>query len=769
MGTSRRLNLFAVVFGISALILRSAAAALSISTVSEYTRPATPDGVSGLTYAGGNQYFTVDDTGALIYPAVIGIRLDTGAITSCTFSAGVSLGGSDLEGIAFNPASGGVLVSDETGAVIKECSTAGALLNTLPVPANLKACRSNFSLESLTMRGNGLELWTSNEEALYNSSIGVDDGPLSTATSGSVVRLTRFLRNTVHDAWTASGQWAYLTDPIEGDPYNNSERSGVADLCVLPDGTLLVLEREMSVKTFFPTFRSRIYAVSFSGATDVSGIPSLNGATYTRVTKTLLLNQNTVFSNYEGLCLGPRLNDGSLSLLLLADGDDSADETLYALKLTGLSARTVTVSSAYGEANPVGGPYRYVHGQTFTNTVTEPAPGPDQRLLCTGWTLSGHTPGAGAGTTCIFTVTNDAQLTWQWTTEYAGDLPIRESFETYPAGQYLDGVFGWSGDGVVTEGTYAAPTPPGFPLPECAHTKALRCDAETARAINGHEEQNVNVDFMLQAVRRQDPADDLSNTVQTAFLVDSNGLFCAWHLYHNDAGDVRRWTALNDTPIGTGQWVRVSIRMDYASSASGDTFFSPRLNGSLCPTTYGCKGPNDLRSPGHWYICANSPVRDGGGAKKLSGLAFQNGMLDDVVVTTEPFAHTGETATNGVPFTWFDFWGIARNPDRDSDADGFADAQEHTAGTDPTDPYSVFRVVATWAQDGYVYVQFTGNNSGSDTPYVMERASDLALGDWAVVDDAIPRAAAPQVINTWSEPAPPGGPYFYRPKALPAP
>jgi hypothetical protein len=45
----------------------------------------------------------------------------------------------------------------------------------------------------------------------------------------------------------------------------------------------------------------------------------------------------------------------------------------------------------------------------------------------------------------------------------------------------------------------------------------------------------------------------------------------------------------------------------------------------------------------------------------------------------------------------------------------------------------------------------------------------LALGDWIVVDAAIPRAAAPQVLNTWSAPAPPGGPYFYRPKALPAP
>jgi hypothetical protein len=574
----------------------------------------------------------------------------------------------------------------------------------------------------------------------------------------------------VQAAWTASGQWAYVSDPISGIPLfgSGSERSGVADLCVLPDGKLLVLERELG-GSFVPDFRNRIYEVNTSGATDVSAITALNGATYTPVGKTKRWEADFATDNYEGLCLGPRLNGEALSLLLISDGDGEAGEKLYALKLTGLTMRSLSVASAYGVATPVGGPYRYVHGQTVTNTVTEPAPGPDQRRRCTGWTLTGHTPGAGAGTTCIFSVTNDAQLTWQWTTEYAGDLPIREPFETYPAGQYMDGVFGWSGDGRVSEVAYAAPTPPGFPLPACAHTKVLQCDAETARAINGQEQQNVNVDFMVQAVRMQEPAGDLSNSVQTAFLVDGNGLFCAWHLYHNGSGDFRRWTALSDTAIGTDQWVRVSFSVDYASSASGDTFFCPRLNGSLCPTAYGYKGPSDLRSPGPWYLCADSPGRGGGGARKLSRMAFESGLLDDVVVTTEPFAHTGATATNGVPFAWFDFWGIARNPARDSDTDGFPDAQEHTAGTDPTDSESVFRVVATWVHDGFVYVQFTGNDSGADTPYVMERASNLALGDWTVVDDAIPRAAAPQVLNTWSEPAPPGGPYFYRPKALPAP
>ena len=746
-----------------------AASAWSITAVGEVSRAATPTGLSGLTYAGGTLYYAVNDSGALIYPMSIGINLGTGSITSNISGAGVTLSGADLEGIAYNPAGNSVWVSDETGATIKEYSTSGSLRGTVPVPANQLAYRGNFSLEALTVRGDGLEMWTSNEEALSNSVYSVNDGPLSSKSAGSVVRLTRFIRPDVQAAWTASGQWAYLTDPIEGDPYQNSQRSGAADLCVLPDGTLLVLEREMSVKTFFPTFRARIYAVTFTGATEVSGITSLNGASYAKVAKTRLFDANTFFSNYEGLCLGPRLNDGSLSLVMIADGDDSADETLYALKLSGLDVRTLNVTSSDGTACPAGGPWRYVSGQTVTAAVTEPFPDASQRMACTGWILTGHTPGSGTGVTCTFAITNDAQLTWNWASEQAADLPVKESFESYPAGVLMDGVYGWVGNGEVNELAYAAPTPPGVPLPETSHTKVLRCDGDVTRTVAGGQEQNVNVDAMLQACRAEQP-DDLGSTVQTAFCVDTNGLLQAWHLYYDGLAWTRRWTILSDVPIMTDQWVRVSVSMDYSSSPTGDTFFRPRLNGSLCPTPYGCRAPDDLRPPGSWYLCADSPGQGGGGAKRMSAFSVRGqGLLDDLVISTESFAHTGAAATNDVPFAWFDAWGVGRNPYIDSDGDGFAEAQEYTAGTDPTDPESVFRVVATWVAGGYVFVRFLGNDSGDPAPYVMERATDLAIGDWTVVDDEIPRVAAPQTLNTWSERVSQQGPFFYRPKAVPTP
>ena len=313
---------------------------LSITAVGECLRAPEPAGLSGLTYVGGSSFYAVDDSGAKMFPMTIQIDSDTGAITSNTNGTEIKLTGTDLEGIAYDPLKKTVLVSDETGATIQTYSLSGRFLGSVDVPKNLRKYRNNFSLESLSIRADGLELWTSNEEALP------DDGPLSSVKSGTVVRLTRFQRVSAQSPWMVSGQWAYRTEPVRGQPYQGRECSGVSDLCVLPDGTLLVLERAMGAQSRglpgyqiqTPMLYARIYQVGFRGATEVKDLPSLAGTRYTPVAKTLLFEKNTVFSNYEGICLGPRLRDGSRSLILISDGDDLASEALYALKLQGLGA-----------------------------------------------------------------------------------------------------------------------------------------------------------------------------------------------------------------------------------------------------------------------------------------------------------------------------------------------------------------------------------------------------------------------------------------------
>jgi len=330
------------VFLIALSVLSSAAfGQISISGVGAYSPPGAPEGLSGLTYAGGNQYYAANDSGGLLQPVTININSSTGAISSTSFGAPVTLSGrTDLEGVAYG-GSGTVYVSDETGATITKYNVSGgSALSSVAVPSVYSNYVNNYSLESLTMKSNGLEMWTSNEEAL------TVDGPLSTASTGTVVRLQKFTRATTSSSWAPSVQYAYNTLSWGGDSgFTSSERSGVSDLCVLPNGNLLVLERRLR-GSFIPALENNIYLIDTSAATDISGMSGLIGESYTAVSKGTALWSGSFgsSSNYEGLVLGQELDNGDYSLLMCADGDGSPNENFYALTIAGEIPEPATLS-----------------------------------------------------------------------------------------------------------------------------------------------------------------------------------------------------------------------------------------------------------------------------------------------------------------------------------------------------------------------------------------------------------------------------------------
>ena len=139
------------------------------------------------------------------------------------------------------------------------------------------------------------------------------------------MRLQRF-----DDMLTPDGQWAYITQPFPGTPFFDQERSGVSDLLALPGGEPLVLERSFSSVLF----RSRIYEVDFAGATDTPSIVNLDLTPFTPVAKTLLWERVGGTENYEGLTLGPMLDDGDQSLLLVSDNGGGSSQALHALRIT---------------------------------------------------------------------------------------------------------------------------------------------------------------------------------------------------------------------------------------------------------------------------------------------------------------------------------------------------------------------------------------------------------------------------------------------------
>ena len=637
-------------------------ATISISGVGTHAAPGGNDGLSGICYAGGTQYYAVDDSGGIVQAATIGVNPASGAITTASFSPGIVFDdtwNADFEGVAYNAANDSLFICNESWAVIKEYSTSGTEHYRVDVPQILQGYRVNYSLESMTIRGDGLEMWTSNEEALYNPAsdtnenhrIIADDGPLSTASNGTVVRLQRFTRISVHNTWAADGQWAYLTDPYLYDSeFTESERSGVSDLCVLPDGTLLVLERAADVSGFSARFINKIFEVDFAGATDVSAITSLNGETYTQVNKSQLWSANFGDTyNFEGLCLGPRLDGDALSLIMVADGDGDQNNGLYALKLTGLATRTLTVDTpAYGTANPVGSPYRYPVGTTVTNTFSGSSPflQDGYRYEFTGWTATGHTPSSGSGTTAILTLSSDVQLTWNWQqiSNTTNTIPYAETFESYNAGFPMAGTNGWSAasleDAVVsTNSAFVSPLNAygescGYPVDSAGHAKVLEVTQAATNQFDTGANQIVWVDYMsLPFHGRLPAASAIPAGMQVAVGFNSGDHPAVWN--YDLAGGTNRWAVVDDVTIPAGEWVRLTHTLDYQTDdpVNHVRYFQVRVNGILLASPMAWTANDGSGTAGgSWFAMASEPDRLQRFVYDSQGV---NVAMDDLVVTTD--------------------------------------------------------------------------------------------------------------------------------------
>ena len=105
---------------------------------------------------------------------------------------------------------------------------------------------------------------------------------------------------------------------------------GVSELCVLPDGQLLVLEREAFIpKIKIGAFcKCKLYQINPLNSEEFalkekfsSDTPFLKKRLLTEWKTGLSLSKRS-FANYEGMCLGPKLEDGSQVVILLSDSQD---------------------------------------------------------------------------------------------------------------------------------------------------------------------------------------------------------------------------------------------------------------------------------------------------------------------------------------------------------------------------------------------------------------------------------------------------------------
>jgi hypothetical protein len=240
----------------------------------------------------------------------------------------------DPESIRFDP-SGKALwwTSEGSGKLkltpfIRETAPNGKFMANLAVPAmfdmqdgKTTGPRDNLTFEGLSFTPGHDALWLGMETALGQ------DGLIATVEAGSVARFTKFDR-----AGKMVGQYAYPVDPIQAKPAGKNGDNGVSEVLALDEDRLLVIERSgVEGADGKWTMYIRLYEADAAGATDISSITALAGATYQPMQKRLIVDLSKLpelgspslpfIDNIEGASFGPKLRDGHRSLILVSDNN----------------------------------------------------------------------------------------------------------------------------------------------------------------------------------------------------------------------------------------------------------------------------------------------------------------------------------------------------------------------------------------------------------------------------------------------------------------
>ncbi len=225
-----------------------------------------------------------------------------------------------------------VLSYDREGRFLGSCPLPPAFVSTPSGPIT-SGTRRNAGFESLAIAPGGQVMFVGAESPLAQ-----DDEP-ATLEQGARTRIVEYRRDAGAGGSCVPGrQFVYMLDPVAGGDFTPTFFiNGLVELLAWNDHELLALERSYAEGAGGRRRnRIRVYQVSLAGADDVSGWSSLREAGHvTPVTKRLVLDLDDVrglsprlsgLDNFEGMTFGPRLSDGSDSLMLVSDDNFSATQ-----------------------------------------------------------------------------------------------------------------------------------------------------------------------------------------------------------------------------------------------------------------------------------------------------------------------------------------------------------------------------------------------------------------------------------------------------------
>jgi hypothetical protein len=314
-------------------------------------------GLSGITYSPkDNLFYTVSDDRGDKAPArfyQLKLKLDkTGKPLNAEFTGVTTLkdqsgnpyakGTIDPEGIAITPqgtvwvSSEGVAVDDIPPFVQEYEIKTGNLIRSLKIPDQYiprndpkskdkkkptrLGIQNNMGFESLTLSANAARLPATEPYRLFTAienALEQDKNPDldAEAIAGDNVR---FMHYSMQDQQiNLIAEYLY---PLESKPIG-SDKFGLAEMLSLDGaGRFLGLERSFGLTGF----SIQLFQTVFAGSKDTSMLPSIQGldTVVKPAQKELVANLekfDLVLDNLEGMTLGPRLPDGSQSLIMVSD------------------------------------------------------------------------------------------------------------------------------------------------------------------------------------------------------------------------------------------------------------------------------------------------------------------------------------------------------------------------------------------------------------------------------------------------------------------
>ena len=302
---------------------------------------------SGITRIEGNRYAVVDDKETTDGFMFLDIDIDTknGKVRDVSYAepsgfidrkSNIESIDRDCEGIAYCKQSNTLFVTGEKDQRIMEYDLNGNPTGReLDIPdfMSVQNIVGNYGFEALSYNEQEETFWTTTEATLKS------DGQKSSLKNRDVQNRLRIL--SFGSDLKPAMMFAYQMDRMEAKAKKGNHVHGVPAMLALNDGRLIVMEREACVRrNYIDSFcRIKLYEVRPEADKALPYSVVLSELTDNQFLGKRLLYKFTThvsfvwnFANYEGMCLGPKLDDGRQTLVLICDSQGGRGNSFYRLK-----------------------------------------------------------------------------------------------------------------------------------------------------------------------------------------------------------------------------------------------------------------------------------------------------------------------------------------------------------------------------------------------------------------------------------------------------